>query len=174
MSFYRSKDFEAMKAGKSAIQPWLSCQYTKNTLMDKPCPELNIHFIDSCIQWSVVLYLGTWPITVGSKLGHCKKDLETDPFFFYLFRSQVLSTWLGLKSSTFSLWAIESSYSFENWSSIKYSRIRLPGCAAAPVQDTCLGIHKWDVKSLWWFCNDFPFLPVQLFTFLDISIITVF
>ena len=31
-----SKDFEAMKAGKLAIRPWLSCQYTENTLMDKP------------------------------------------------------------------------------------------------------------------------------------------
>ena len=32
----KSKDFEAMKAGKSAIWPWLSCQYTENTLMDEP------------------------------------------------------------------------------------------------------------------------------------------
>ena len=30
------KDFEAMKAGKSATQPWLSCQYNKNTLVDHP------------------------------------------------------------------------------------------------------------------------------------------
>ena len=30
----RSKEFEAMKAGKSAIGTWLSCQYTKYTLMD--------------------------------------------------------------------------------------------------------------------------------------------
>ena len=34
--FYRSKGFEAMKAGKLAIQPWLSCRVTKNTLMDEP------------------------------------------------------------------------------------------------------------------------------------------
>ncbi len=34
---HRSKDFEAMKAGKSVIQLWLSCQYTKNMLMDKLC-----------------------------------------------------------------------------------------------------------------------------------------
>ena len=34
--FHRSKDFEAMKAGKSAIRPWLSCQYNENTLVDLP------------------------------------------------------------------------------------------------------------------------------------------
>ena len=28
-----------MKAGKLAIQPWLSCQYTKNILMKEPCPH---------------------------------------------------------------------------------------------------------------------------------------
>ena len=32
----RSKDFEAIKAGKLAIWPWLICQYNKNTLMDLP------------------------------------------------------------------------------------------------------------------------------------------
>ena len=26
-----------MKTGKLAIQPWLSCQYTKNSLIDEPC-----------------------------------------------------------------------------------------------------------------------------------------
>ena len=31
-----SKHFEALKARKAAIWPWLSCQYTKNTLMDEP------------------------------------------------------------------------------------------------------------------------------------------
>ena len=30
-----SKDFEAMKAGKSAIWPLLSCQYIENTFMDE-------------------------------------------------------------------------------------------------------------------------------------------
>ena len=34
--FHRSKEFEAMKAGKLVIQPWLSCQYNKNMLMDLP------------------------------------------------------------------------------------------------------------------------------------------
>ena len=34
--FHRSKDFEAMKAGKLAIWPWLSCQYTENILTDLP------------------------------------------------------------------------------------------------------------------------------------------
>ena len=32
--FHGSKDFEAMKAGKLAIWPWLSCRYTEN--MDEP------------------------------------------------------------------------------------------------------------------------------------------
>ena len=35
--FIWSKHFEAMKAGTLAIQPWLSCQYTENTLIDEPC-----------------------------------------------------------------------------------------------------------------------------------------
>ena len=34
--FHSSKDFEAMKAGELAIWPWLSCQYTGNTLMGEP------------------------------------------------------------------------------------------------------------------------------------------
>ena len=33
LRFLRSNDFEANKAGKLAIQPWLSCLYNKNTLM---------------------------------------------------------------------------------------------------------------------------------------------
>ena len=32
--FHRSRDFEAMKAGKLAIGPRLSCQYSENSLMD--------------------------------------------------------------------------------------------------------------------------------------------
>ena len=36
-----------MKAEKLAIWPWLSCRYTKNTLMDKPwTPAIPIHFKD--------------------------------------------------------------------------------------------------------------------------------
>ena len=34
--FHRSKDFEAIKAGKSAIRPWLVCQYNESTLVDLP------------------------------------------------------------------------------------------------------------------------------------------
>ena len=34
--FHWSKDFEAMKAGKSAIWPWLCCPYNQHTLMDLP------------------------------------------------------------------------------------------------------------------------------------------
>ena len=36
MESYRSKDFEAMKAEKLAIQPRLSCQYSENKLMGLP------------------------------------------------------------------------------------------------------------------------------------------
>ena len=32
--FHTWKDFEAMKAGKLAFEPWLICPYNKNTLMD--------------------------------------------------------------------------------------------------------------------------------------------
>ena len=39
-----SKDFEAMKAGKLAIWPWLSCPYNENTLVDLPSSvDLTIH-----------------------------------------------------------------------------------------------------------------------------------
>ena len=31
-----SNDFEAMKAGKLAIRPWLICEYNENTLVDLP------------------------------------------------------------------------------------------------------------------------------------------
>ena len=32
--FHGSNDFEAMKAGKLAIWPWLSCPYNKHRLVD--------------------------------------------------------------------------------------------------------------------------------------------
>ena len=34
--FHRSKHFDAMKAGKSAIRPWLSCPYNKHMLVNLP------------------------------------------------------------------------------------------------------------------------------------------
>ena len=34
--FHWSKDFEAMKAGKLAIWPWLSCPYKEHTFVDLP------------------------------------------------------------------------------------------------------------------------------------------
>ena len=34
--YHRSKDFEAMKVGKLAIQPWLSCLYYEHAIMDLP------------------------------------------------------------------------------------------------------------------------------------------
>ena len=39
-----------MKAGKSAIWPWLVCQYNKNTLVDLPSsvvPKQNIFLVSS-------------------------------------------------------------------------------------------------------------------------------
>ena len=36
------KDFEAKKARKSAIWPWLSWQYTDNMLMDGPCKNVKL------------------------------------------------------------------------------------------------------------------------------------
>ena len=47
--FHRSKDFEAMKAGKSTILFWLSCQYSKNTLMDLP---FSMAHSDTCTSTS--------------------------------------------------------------------------------------------------------------------------
>ena len=38
---HRSKDFEAMKAGKLTIRPWLSCQYNENMLVDVPSSVFN-------------------------------------------------------------------------------------------------------------------------------------
>ena len=35
--FDTSQDFEAMKTGKLAIWPWLTCPHNKNTLADLPC-----------------------------------------------------------------------------------------------------------------------------------------
>ena len=42
--FHRSKDFEVMKAGKSAIWHWLVCQYNENTLVDLPSSVGKLHF----------------------------------------------------------------------------------------------------------------------------------
>ena len=44
--FLRSKDFEAMKARKSAIRPWLTCQYNENMLVDLPSSVGEHNFID--------------------------------------------------------------------------------------------------------------------------------
>ena len=42
---HSSKAFEAMKAGKLAIWPWLSCQYNKNMLVDFLCSLLRGHLL---------------------------------------------------------------------------------------------------------------------------------
>ena len=41
-----------MKAEKSAIRPWLTCQYTENTLMDEPwvCPILFMNLVPFFVQ----------------------------------------------------------------------------------------------------------------------------
>ena len=90
--------------------------------------------------------------------------------------SYLITTVLGLKSSTFPLWAIESSYSFENWSSIKYSRIRR-GCQVAPPPRLCKTLVWGSINEMWNFCDDFLviflFFAYIFFTFWDISIITL-
>ena len=48
---YIKQDFEAMKAGKSAIRPWLSCQYNENTLVDLRHPCLGYNFLYVCMQF---------------------------------------------------------------------------------------------------------------------------
>ena len=47
-------DFEAMKAGKLAIWPWLSCQYNENTLMDL-LSSVSTH--EKCCQMLEILFL---------------------------------------------------------------------------------------------------------------------
>ena len=51
--FHWSKDFEAMKAGKSAIQPWLSCPYNEHTLMDLPSSVYSTVIISSFVLFKL-------------------------------------------------------------------------------------------------------------------------
>ena len=46
------QEFEAMKAGKSAIRPWLSCQYQENTPSVSRTNNSKIHQPDG-IKWSL-------------------------------------------------------------------------------------------------------------------------
>ena len=55
--FHRSKDFEAMKAGKMAIPPWLSCQYNENTLVNLPS---SVRFKKKCNCWRVFAIWPNW------------------------------------------------------------------------------------------------------------------
>ena len=50
---HRLKYFEAMKAGKLAIWPWLSCRYTENTLMEEPWFSKNLW--PSQKMWTLIL-----------------------------------------------------------------------------------------------------------------------
>ena len=45
--FHWSKDYEAMKAGKLAIRPWLSCPYSEHRLVDLPSSLLSLNRICS-------------------------------------------------------------------------------------------------------------------------------
>ena len=45
-----SKDFEVMKVGKSAIRPWLSCQYIENTLVDRPSSVIDFHIFQEILM----------------------------------------------------------------------------------------------------------------------------
>ena len=56
--FHRSKYFEAMEAGKLAVWPWLSCQYTKNTLMNLPSSMVtnystDVQLIFQSLDWNI-------------------------------------------------------------------------------------------------------------------------
>ena len=39
-----------MKAGKSAIRPWLSCQYNENTLVDRPSSVIDFHIFQEILM----------------------------------------------------------------------------------------------------------------------------
>ena len=51
--FHRSKDFEAMKAGKLVIRPWLSCPYNEHTLVDLPSSVVTTQYLPLCkaLDW---------------------------------------------------------------------------------------------------------------------------
>ena len=68
--FHRSKDFEAMKAGKLSIRPWLICQYNENTLMDFPssvfpCDKL-FNNLTTFLYWIQELMLNHFQYTIGN------------------------------------------------------------------------------------------------------------
>ena len=62
LRFHRSKDFEARKAGKLAIWPYMSCRYTKNTLMEQLCYNVS--------NW----YPYAWNLSTGTTLVNIKSS----------------------------------------------------------------------------------------------------
>ena len=82
---HRSKDFEAMEAGKLAIRPWLSCQYNENTFVDLPYSMslrnilwilLNCATINKCFLIEIK-YLGLFVKHFGDwKRNHVMKNLR--------------------------------------------------------------------------------------------------
>ena len=77
--FHRSKDFEVMKAGKLAIQPKLSCQYSENTLMDLPSSVTMdivlgvLSFLKNSVRArasSSITLKPKSPMLNGTKIGH--------------------------------------------------------------------------------------------------------
>ena len=63
--FHRSKHFEAMKAGKLAIRPWLSCPYNKTTLEDLPPSVLWMLNLKSKSWMDSNEWICTWNIEWG-------------------------------------------------------------------------------------------------------------
>ena len=58
--FLRSKEFEAIKVEKSAIQPWMSCKYNKNMVVDLlsfvvDAPKYSVLngkvVLEGCVSW---------------------------------------------------------------------------------------------------------------------------
>ena len=71
-----------MKAGKLAIWPWLSCRYTKNTLMDEPC----LHSILNCVSLLEISKLLLQPFEIG-KINNYMADKGQ----FYLMQNYAFS-----------------------------------------------------------------------------------
>ena len=61
--FHRSNDFEAMKAGKSAIRPWLICQYNSNSHVDLPSSMVAKQFM------YIKLASNSWCVSYSFKYG---------------------------------------------------------------------------------------------------------
>ena len=67
--FHRSKEFEALKTGKLAILPWLSCQYNKNRVVDLPSSM----FLAQCCTVNIAI---GWKFYKGTVLTRSQKKIR--------------------------------------------------------------------------------------------------